>query len=97
MGKSAQKNPPGKSPGKSSKIYTAKILQHISADWPGQLISEFSALRERAKKPGISGHYPLTPLGLAQNRAEKKLNPGTHVSLVETLSRSGGQIFAGTA
>ena len=36
MGKSAQKNPPGKSPGKSSKIYTTKILQHISADWPGQ-------------------------------------------------------------
>ena len=33
MGKSAQKNPPGKSPGKSSKIYTTKILQHISADW----------------------------------------------------------------
>ena len=39
MGKSAQKNPPGKSPGKSSKIYTSKILQHISADWPGQLFS----------------------------------------------------------
>ena len=36
VGKSAQKNPPGKSPGKSSKIYTTKILQHISADWPGQ-------------------------------------------------------------
>ena len=35
--KSAQKNPPGKSPGKSSKIYTTKILQHISADWPGQV------------------------------------------------------------
>ena len=37
-GKSAQKNPPGKSPGKSSKIYTTKILQHISADCPGQKI-----------------------------------------------------------
>ena len=36
VGKSAQKNPPGKSPGKSSKIYTTKILRHISADWPGQ-------------------------------------------------------------
>ena len=35
-GKSTQKNPPGKSPEKSSKIYTTKILQHISADWPGQ-------------------------------------------------------------
>ena len=35
-GKSAQKNPPRKSPGKSSKIYTTKILRHISADWPGQ-------------------------------------------------------------
>ena len=32
VGKSAQKNPPGKSPGKSSKIYTTKILRHISAD-----------------------------------------------------------------
>ena len=29
VGKSAQKNPPGKSPRKSSKIYTTKILQHI--------------------------------------------------------------------
>ena len=37
VGKSAQKNPPGKSPGKSSKIYTTKILQHISADCPGQI------------------------------------------------------------
>ena len=37
-GRSAQKNPPGKSPGKSSKIYTTKILQHISADCPGQNI-----------------------------------------------------------
>ena len=36
VGKSAQKNPPGKSPGKSSEIYTTKILRHISADWPGQ-------------------------------------------------------------
>ena len=36
VGKSAQKNPPGKSPGKSSKIYTTKILQDISADCPGQ-------------------------------------------------------------
>ena len=36
VGKSAQKNPPGKSPGKPSKIYTTKILQHISADCPGQ-------------------------------------------------------------
>ena len=39
VGKSAQKNPPGKSLGKSSKIYTTKILQHISADWPGQFFS----------------------------------------------------------
>ena len=33
-----RKIPPGKSPGKSSKIYTTKILQHISADWPGQIL-----------------------------------------------------------
>ena len=39
MGKSTQKNPPGKSPEKSSKIYTTKILQRISADWPGQILS----------------------------------------------------------
>ena len=39
VGKSAQKNPPGKSQGKSSKIYTTKILQHISADWPGQIVA----------------------------------------------------------
>ena len=38
VGKSARKNPPGKSPAKSSKIYTTKILQHISADCPGQKI-----------------------------------------------------------
>ena len=36
VGKSAQKNPPGKSLAKSSKTYTTKILQHISADCPGQ-------------------------------------------------------------
>ena len=39
VGKSAQKNPPGKSPAKSAKIYTTKILQHISADCPGQLFT----------------------------------------------------------
>ena len=37
-GKSAQKNPPGKSPEKSSKFYTTKILQHTSADWPEQYL-----------------------------------------------------------
>ena len=36
VGRSGQKNPPGKSLAKSSKFYTTKILQHISADWPGQ-------------------------------------------------------------
>ena len=35
-GKSAQINSLEKSPGKSSKMYTTKILRHISADWPGQ-------------------------------------------------------------
>ena len=35
-GKIAQKNPPGKSPGKSSQIYTTKILQNIPADCPAQ-------------------------------------------------------------
>ena len=36
VGESAQKNPPGKPPGKSSQVYTTKILQHISAVWPVQ-------------------------------------------------------------
>ena len=36
VGKSAQKNPAGKSPRKSSKICTTKILRHTSADWLGQ-------------------------------------------------------------
>ena len=35
VGKSAQKNSPGKSPAKSSKFHTTRILRHISADWPG--------------------------------------------------------------
>ena len=39
VGKSAQKNPLGKSSGKTSKMNTTKILQHMSADCPGQ---EFS-------------------------------------------------------
>ena len=44
VGKSAQKNPPGKSPAKSSKIYTTKILQHISADCHGQqFLAQFEA------------------------------------------------------
>ena len=42
--KKNQKNPPGKSPGKSSKIYTTKILRHTSADWLGQGLSDQSAL-----------------------------------------------------
>ena len=44
VGKSAQKNPPGKSPAKSSKIYTTKILQHISADCPGQKIAHVAKI-----------------------------------------------------
>ena len=35
VGKSAQKNPPGKSPRKSSKFCTTNILRHTSADWLG--------------------------------------------------------------
>ena len=40
VGKSAQKNPPGKSPAKSSKIYTTKVLQHAGnfANHIGRLI-----------------------------------------------------------
>ena len=54
MGKSAQKNPPGKSPGKSSKVHTTKILRHISADWPGQ---EFFRNFVR-KVPAVQGVWP---------------------------------------
>ena len=36
VGKSAHKNPPGKSPAKSSKIYTNKNPRHISAEGPAQ-------------------------------------------------------------
>ena len=39
-GKKCPKNPPGKSPQKSSKICTTKILRHISAEWPGQHVSK---------------------------------------------------------
>ena len=46
VGKSVQKNPPGKSPAKLSKFYTTKILQHTSADWPGQQ----SPLREKGQR-----------------------------------------------
>ena len=54
VGKSAQKNPPGKSPGKSSRIYTTKILRHISADWPGQKLNfKFQKSKER----GIGGYF----------------------------------------
>ena len=41
VGKSAQEDHPGKSPAKSSKLYTTKILRHISADWPGQKCGVF--------------------------------------------------------
>ena len=51
VGKSAQKNPPGKSPAESSKIYTTKILRHISADWPGQH-------QENKHKPSIFQSLP---------------------------------------
>ena len=53
VAKSAQKNPPGKSPAKSSKIYTTKILQHISAEGPGQkmrLTADTKMLREVAPR-----------------------------------------------
>ena len=55
VGKSAQKNPPGKSPGKSSKIYTTKILQHISADCPGQQI-QANVQGVRKKQMLVQGH-----------------------------------------
>ena len=52
VGKSAQKNPPGKSPQKSSKIYTTKILRHISAEWLGQVFP-FSPKRRATHKQNM--------------------------------------------
>ena len=60
VGKSAQKNPPGKSPGKSSKIYTTKILQHISADCPGQAIPH-------QKKTRISKSFAILSLRVSRD------------------------------
>ena len=58
VGKSAQKNPPGKSPQKSSKIYTTNILRHTSADWAGQEVE----VRYPPLQRGISAilaRYPM--------------------------------------
>ena len=38
VGKSAQENPPGKSPAESSKINTTKIPRNIAAEGPSQLL-----------------------------------------------------------
>ena len=35
-----RKNPPGKSPAKSSRMYTTKNTRHISAEGPGQHLAE---------------------------------------------------------
>ena len=59
VGKSAQKNSPGKSPAKSSKIYTTKILRHISAEGPGQ---PFLAIRHFSGEGG-GGVYFEAPRG----------------------------------
>ena len=65
VGKSAQKNPPGKSPGKSSKIYTTKILQHISADCPGQLIGQM----------GVEGKVSCASFAFLQPMEESTTHP----------------------
>ena len=73
VGKSGQKNPPGKSPGKSSKIYTTKILQHISADCPGQkLLRSLGPLPETPELPrnpsrSFSSHKSLTDPDTLEN------------------------------
>ena len=71
-GKSAQKNRRGKSPGKSSKFYTTKILRHISADWPGWQIGSPNRnfpMNCRAKRlnlyPNIVRFVTWTPLQIA--------------------------------
>ena len=59
VGKSAQKNPPGKSPAKSSQIYTTKNPRHISAEGPGQHVCPPPI----AVRPGFVGHFSA-PLSL---------------------------------
>ena len=61
VGKSAQKNPPGKSPRKSSKIYTTKILRHISAEWPGQQLQQINS-PELILSVELGGSEPLSSL-----------------------------------
>ena len=71
VGKNAQKNPPGK----SSKIYTTKILRHISADWPGQHISRdviVSAGKKRTAE-NVRKYHIINTLFL-QNRGFYEFN-----------------------
>ena len=86
VGKSAQKNPPGKSPRKSSKIYTTKILQHISADWPGQILlfvfycSPSSGRKKKKhtdikKDPQFRGHPKIFMWGLFPWKRKEKSPP----------------------
>ena len=51
-----------KSPGKSSKIYTTKILRHISADWPGQ---HFLLFLRRIMLNKTTTHTDFTEAGWA--------------------------------
>ena len=59
-GKSAQKNPPGKSPRKSSKIYTTKILQHISADCPRATYTEKNSETGRIRFQRVHSNTELS-------------------------------------
>ena len=82
VGKSAQKNPPGKSPAKSSEIYTTKILQHISADCPGQ---EFPQPRLSRVK-GRVGH--LRCEGVAERNCGKNHCGGWQLFLQNEMRKS---------
>ena len=98
VGKSAQKNPPGKSPEKSSKFYTTKILQHISADWPEQLFSGFpkskgwrvrvcsdSDSRLGHLRDGSNPESPEIEKTNSRSNACKKNHSPTHEMLAQTV------------
>ena len=63
-GKSGQIFFPGKSAAKSSKFYTTKILRHISADWPGQLME--GGAKDRLKLYGLGVPRQCPGLAMAE-------------------------------
>ena len=62
-GKKCPEKSSRKSPRKSSKIYTTKILRHISAEWPGQrLLALFTSLSLLVTNLRIRNHHCTMPV-----------------------------------